>query len=546
MIAMTAALLLFLTSVSLGNERVEIAESFHDAIAMQKHIVIVGDKGAIYHAAEDSIKKITLPNISNFWLKSIYFTDQSNGWIAGSSGSVLKTTDGGLSWNYIPTFFDNNFHACAFKDSLTGLVAGSDGIILLTKDGGKNWRSIHKKLGATIFDLAIVNETKIFAVGQSGYAALSDNFGTSWSKLKIDSISENHNLYGIKFLNSQTGLIYGANGTLLFTHDGGTTWSLSPQQPDLSIRDLVFKEDLIIAAGDSGKIGFSRDSGKSWLVKQILPGVDFYSISEIETNSFTIVGTNGAILKLSLEQDEAKSIDIRISRRLPTQNFQLRSERFRDSFVKYFDKSIYKLDPLGEGESDFIDKDPRFDFDRVDCVTITEQSLSLSISEDSNEFLFQLDKIRYRSGNVSFFNRNHFFVPDWIPANSWLIEDVTTNFGGNLSEKLIRTIGRQKFFALKNISIPQVKDDVGYETFYIPRQHVAKAIEKIDQPMIVSFIGNESWLFSLHVGMVYQDSDRLMLRHASMSAGKVIEEPFLPYLTRMKRFIGIKLLKIYN
>ena len=543
---MATAFLLFFTSVASGNEQDEIIASFHDAIAIQKQIIMVGDKGAIFHTTEDSIEKVTLPNISNFWLKSIHFADDLNGWIVGSSGSVLKTTDGGSSWNYAPTFFDNNFHACAFKDAVTGLVSGSDGIILLTNDGGKNWKPVHRKLGATIYGLAIADDATIFAVGQFGFAAVSRNSGANWSEFNFTAIAGRHNLYGIKFLTPETGLIHGANGTLLFTRDGGKTWNPSAQQPNLSIRDLIFKEDLIIAAGDSGKIGFSSDSGKSWLVKQILPGVDFHGISEIETNRFIVVGSNGTILKLSLKPGDASAVDIRIERKLPTQNVQLRCERFKESFVKYFDKSVYIFDPLGEGASGIIDKDPRFDFDRVDCVTITEQSLSLAISSDHNEFLFLLDQIRYRGGNVSFFNRNHFFVPDWIPANSWLIEDVTTNIGGNLVEKLVRTIGREKFLALKNISIPQIKDDVNYETFYIPKQHVAKLLDRIDQPMIVSFIGNEDWLFSLHVGMVYRDGDRLMVRHASMSAKKVIEEPFLPYLLRMKRFIGIKILRIYN
>lgn len=547
MIAIAVTLIiLFASFPSSGDERADISESLHDVSTTQNHAIMVGDKGAIYHLTGDSIKKITLPYGSHFWLKSVYFTDQSNGWIAGSSGSVLRTIDGGLSWNYIPTFFDNNFHACVFKNSLTGLVAGSDGIILSTKDGGKSWSQTHKKLGTTIYDLSTVDDSLVFAVGQSGYAAMSTNFGATWRELKIDDVAENHNLYGINFLNSQAGLIHGANGTLLFTHDSGKTWRPAPQLPDISVRDLIFKEELIIAAGDSGKIGFSNNFGNNWIVKQIMPSVDFYGISEIEPDNFLVVGSNGTIIRLSLEKDETNSIDIHISKMSQPRNLQTRSGRFRDSFISYFGKSNYQLDPLGEGDSDIIDTDPRFDFDRVDCVTITEQSLGLAIQEDANEFLHLLDKIRYRGGNVSFFNRSHFFVPDWIPANSWLIEDVTTNIGGNLSERLTRTIGRQKFFALKNISIPQVKDAINYETFYISKYHVANILGKIDQPLIVSFIGAEDWLFSLHVGMVFQKNDDLLLRHASMSAKKVVEEPFLPYLLRMKKFIGIKLLRITN
>ncbi|MFW9950149.1 MAG: DNA polymerase, partial [Candidatus Thorarchaeota archaeon] len=58
---------------SFGNEGTDISESLHDVIAMQNHAILVGDKGTIYYLAGDSIKKMTLPYCSNFWMKSVYF-----------------------------------------------------------------------------------------------------------------------------------------------------------------------------------------------------------------------------------------------------------------------------------------------------------------------------------------------------------------------------------------------------------------------------------------------------------------------------------------
>lgn len=50
-------------------------------------------------------------NAQNFWkqiqspsditLHNIFFADSLNGWAAGDSGIVIKTSDGGSSWNVL-------------------------------------------------------------------------------------------------------------------------------------------------------------------------------------------------------------------------------------------------------------------------------------------------------------------------------------------------------------------------------------------------------------------------------------------------------------
>lgn len=76
----------------------------------------------------------------------MYFSDLNNGWIVGDNGKVLKTTDGGASWNYITNSGINpgeRSKAVFFLDANTGWISSKDisghAFIKNTTDGGASW-----------------------------------------------------------------------------------------------------------------------------------------------------------------------------------------------------------------------------------------------------------------------------------------------------------------------------------------------------------------------------------------------------------------------
>jgi hypothetical protein len=81
-------------------------------------------------------------SIGNVSWNSIYFTDANTGWMCGSGGKIVKTTDGGSSWNVNPTGTGNQLHGIKFMNSLTGYAAGEMNTILKTTNGGEGWFSV--------------------------------------------------------------------------------------------------------------------------------------------------------------------------------------------------------------------------------------------------------------------------------------------------------------------------------------------------------------------------------------------------------------------
>ena len=208
-----------------------------------------------------------------------------------------------------------------------------------------------------------------------------------------------------------------------------------------------------------------------------------------------------------------------------------------DRFVEVsgrFLGTTYEFGPLGEGPAGGPDPDPRFDFERVDCVTYLEQSLALALVEEraKDEFLPTLDAIRYRNGEVSFPSRNHYTATDWIPANSWLLEDVTREVGGDRVRTVRRTIDRARFLREHDaVPRPGLDDALTAELAFIPRERAGEIGASLRGGDLVFWVGKREDLFIAHTGMLARaaDGNGLLFRHASSRAGRVLDESFLGY-----------------
>ncbi|MBN1894028.1 DUF1460 domain-containing protein [bacterium] len=528
------------------------SSTIRDVLPFDKNkILIAGDRACLGILSQDRIFDIYPKRLNAHGLNGICFVDSLNGWVVGAGGLVLHTSDGSKSWKIMPNIPPFNLHACAFKNKKQGFVAGSDGIILTTRDGGVHWEFCHKKRGLTIFAIQYLNDTTIYAVGESGYVVASHNDGRQWREVKLDSLTGLNNLYGIG-RSGQACIIYGSNATWLWSNDAGESWFRKQNVPLRQIRKMCSAGDQIIAVGDSGMIITTADFGENWDTLSVAPDITLYGLSKDHDSGFFAAGSKGTIVQFNVTRAKGKGQGNRSSIVVLDVSKGAKGNSISDAFLKasetYFMGKPYVNDPLGEAFQDGVDDDPRFNLECADCVTLIEQSLALALSGGKEDFLGILDRIRYRGGAVSFFNRNHFFVADWIPHNSWIVEDVTTVIGGSYSERCSRTIGRTKFFASKGMTIPQIADIPNYETYFIPFKDADKILSRIQKPLIVVFIGNQDWLFARHTGILFKDpkSGEIMIRHASSLRMRVVDQDLREYLSGSKSIVGIKLLQIYE
>lgn len=73
------------------------------------------------------------------WLADVAFADQLHGWAVGEGGGVLRTVDGGASWERVPVPTRQDLTAVCFIDASHGWIVGDGETMLRTVDGGHTW-----------------------------------------------------------------------------------------------------------------------------------------------------------------------------------------------------------------------------------------------------------------------------------------------------------------------------------------------------------------------------------------------------------------------
>ncbi|HVF55842.1 MAG TPA: YCF48-related protein [Pyrinomonadaceae bacterium] len=192
-------------------------------------------------------------------LYSVRFTSKKRGWVVGSvsrrdsvvDSLVLKTTDGGISWNRqrVPTR-DELIHL-DFDGDKRGWIVGGEGIILSTRDGGETWTPQASTTKATLYHVDFDNEKVGWVVGEAGTILRTSDGGQTWSTVKAPVRST---LLSVKFLNDDEGWIVGRGGVILRSGDGGQTWVRQESNTKQNIYALFLDKKAGWAVGGGGMV----------------------------------------------------------------------------------------------------------------------------------------------------------------------------------------------------------------------------------------------------------------------------------------------------
>ena len=166
---------------------------------------------------------------------SVKFVDQQNGFIVGEAGVMFRTTDGGKTWTPVmPKAFERkdledeyerprpSLFCVIFKDNLNGWACGNFGAILRTTDGGITWDVLPNEHLLALYTMYI-RDGKGWAVGDKGTYLTSQDGGLTW-KNEPETIKTKLWFRDVVFTSPDNGWIVGASGTVISTTDGGKTW----------------------------------------------------------------------------------------------------------------------------------------------------------------------------------------------------------------------------------------------------------------------------------------------------------------------------------
>ena len=219
---------------------------------------ISGTSGRLIKTIDGGATWNTLTTNTTAALVSTYFVNDTTGFISGggSSGKIIyKTIDGGSNWTDVtPSGLTSTPYELLFADADTGYALCTNGQILKSTDAGDTWNTIHPASSgiSSLYAGDLINDSTIVGAGSSGTIVKSTDYGATWQQLTSGTTSF---LWGIRFYDDQVGAALGSSGKLLITQDGGTTWTQYTTPITTTLRDIYWENDHAgIIVGSSARV----------------------------------------------------------------------------------------------------------------------------------------------------------------------------------------------------------------------------------------------------------------------------------------------------
>ena len=245
------------------------------------------------------------------WLHSVYFLNQNHGWVAGSGGVLLETSDGGQTWRKLYTLTKDALRDIYFADEKNGwLLCDRDSLkvttndaprayLLKTSDGGLSWRRVNlggADVNARFAHAVFANAERGWVFGESGVVLVTNDGGAHWTQ---QALPTRHLLLGGAFIDGTRGWLVGAGATILQTSDGGMSWHAGEVRAGASTRFAAASfvsnnRGWVVGAG--GGVFATADGGLNWRAQQSNVDADLMDVKFIDDADGWAVGSEGVLL----------------------------------------------------------------------------------------------------------------------------------------------------------------------------------------------------------------------------------------------------------
>ena len=265
-----------------------------DGVSVEGLLVAVGERGHILISEDqgESWRQANVPTRAT--LTGVFFHDKNQGWTVGHDAVILRTTDGGESWEtvYSAPEEERPLLDVWFRDAENGFAIGAYGFFLVTSDGGDSWSP--RQIGEDDFHLNQIMTTgtgRLYIAAEAGTIYRSDDEGETWSLLPSPYEGS---FFGTLPLHDDTLLLFGLRGHMFRSEDAGETWEQVETASAVILTDgLILADGTVIVVGLGGAVLVSRDHGHSFNLREQSDRKGIASVVQADDGTLILVGEFG-------------------------------------------------------------------------------------------------------------------------------------------------------------------------------------------------------------------------------------------------------------
>lgn len=236
-----------------------------DVAAADGRLVAVGERGHVLISddAGQTWRQVVVPTRSN--LTGVFLLDRERGWAVGHDAVILRTADGGETWervHWAPEEESPLFDVW-FSSPLEGVTVGAYGSFSVTADGGASWDSEQiSEDDSHLHRLVRAGDGLLYLAAEAGMLYRSDDGGRSWKELPSPYEGS---FFGVLPLADKVVLAFGLRGHLYRSEDAGETWvELDCGTTAMLTDGVVMADGTVLVVGLGGAVLVSDDGGRSF------------------------------------------------------------------------------------------------------------------------------------------------------------------------------------------------------------------------------------------------------------------------------------------
>lgn len=223
-------------NASMVPEAVSFANRDTGIIAGHSGLILRTTDGGNNWEVKNAMPHLSAVNVLNY--DAVEFSRDNTAYITGASGIVLRSKDYGVTWEKLTKGTYVHMTSVSFITPLIGAASGGDGMVMLTRDGGKTWTEKPTGSGFSLWKIHMLSDKNIYAFGsdhsakKKGVICTTTDGGEHWTNSYIDPEVV---IKDADFIDSRNGILTGyvynaenydfSRGVVYTTSDGGITWT---------------------------------------------------------------------------------------------------------------------------------------------------------------------------------------------------------------------------------------------------------------------------------------------------------------------------------